>query len=353
MNRKSIFQIEEFNHLIGMIDQIRFSFWMTYPGCGRLFFNAAGVLFFNALLTFGVICQESEEIIRIDTDLIAFEVSIADREGNPVRGLQVEDFKLSVDGVYKPIDFFTPIRKRDQNRPLSVVFALDVSGSITGEELTNLRSAMQKFIARLADYDSHFAVITFGMNVKVLRNFTNDPGRLYKTFDKIARERDGLSTHAYDAVDHAIRLIERKSPKSIGRKIPKRVVIVITDGYPVGDTVSPATVIERANNAETSVYALILPSYSRLSVGNKPVLTLLEASGLTEKTGGRSYYATQKNFDPMFTVLADEITASYALAFYPNDETRIAEKFYKVKIETRRDFQVTQNRTGYRILKNR
>ncbi len=306
--------------------------------------SVAGIFFLTALVN-----AQDEDLIRIDTDLIAFEVSISDKNGKPVRGLDVSDFKLFVDGQVQQIDFFKPIKKHDVDRPLTVVFALDVSGSITRDELIKLRNSLRKFVARLADYNSHFAVMTFGMRVKILQSFTNKPERLNKTFRKILKDHEGLSTHAYDAVDDAVRLIEKKAPKSIGRKLPKRVVILITDGYPVGDTVSPPTVIERANNAETSVYALILPSYSRLSAGNRPVLTLLEASGLVEKTGGRSFYAREKDFEPLFAALAEEITASYALAFYPVVEKITEEKFYKVKIETDKKFSVKQNRDGFRI----
>ncbi len=291
---------------------------------------------------------QNDDIIRIETDLVAFEVSITNKHGQPVRGLQVDDFRLFVDGENRPIDFFRPIKKHDQNRPLSVVFALDVSGSITKEELIRLRAAMEKFVNRLADYNSHFSVMTFGMRVKTLQGFTNKPKKLHKAFDKILKDQDGLSTHAYDAVDHAIRMIRKKSPKMIGSKLPKRVVIVVTDGYPVGDTVTPETVIERANSSETSIYALILPSYSRLSVSNRPVLTLFEASGLTEKTGGRSFYATEQDFEPLFDALAEEITASYALAFYPDEEKNSEDKFYEVKIETTKEFLVKQNRKGFR-----
>ncbi len=304
---------------------------------------------FASFLTCGVFGQESIDVIKIDTELVAFEVSISDKDGTPVKGLKSEDFKLYVDGEQRSIDFFRPIRKNDENRPLSVVFALDVSGSITSNELRRLRAAMQTFVKKLADYNSHFAVVTFGMRVKTLQSFTNRPDKLYKTFDKILKEQDGLSTHAYDAIDDAIRMIEKKSPKSVGQRLPKRVIVVITDGYPVGDTVSPDTVIDRANNAETSVYALILPSYSILSAAKKPVLTLLEASGVTEKTGGRSFYATEQDFEPLFRALAEEITASYALAFYPDEQPITQEKFYKVRIETTQDLLVKQNRDGYQI----
>ncbi len=295
---------------------------------------------------------QKDDVIEIDTELVSFEVSVTDKDGKPIRGLSEEDFKIFVDGEKRSIDFFKPIKKNDETRPLSVVFALDVSGSVTKEEIISLRNAMQKFVKRLADYNSYFAVMTFGMEVKTMQSFTNKPDKLHKTFEKILKDQDGLSTHAYDAVDDAVRMIRKKSPPSINRQIPKRVVIVITDGYPVGDIVSPSTVIERANDAETSVYAVILPSYSTLSrmTGNgKPVMTLLEASGLMERTGGTSFYASQDNFEPLFRALAEEITASYALAFYPDEKANKDGKFRQVKIEISKNLIIKQNRKGFQI----
>lgn len=292
--------------------------------------------------------QNSDDVIRVETDLIPFEVSVTDKNGNPVRGLEAKDFRLFEDGVERPIEFFEPIRKSVAGRPLSIVFALDVSGSMTAEELARLRDALQKFVARLADYNSYFAVMTFGMNVKILQSFTNRPDKLEKTFDKLLRDQDGLSTHAYDAVDDAVRLLRKKSPSVIGDKIPRRAVVLITDGFPVGDTVAAKTVIERANDAETTVYSIILPSFSRLQRDKKPLLTPLEASGLLDKTGGRAFYANEQNYESLFKSLAEEITASYVLAVYPPTEIGDG-KFRQIRIETRRDWQIKQNRAGYSI----
>ena len=184
---------------------------------------------------------------------------------------------------------------------------------------------------------------------ETVQSFTNRADKLEKTFDKILRDQDGLSTHAYDAVDDAVRLLRKKSPPSIGNQIPRKVVILITDGFPVGDTVAPKTVIERANDAETSVYAVLLPSFSRLQNSKKPLLTPLEVSGLIDKTGGKSFYATEKDFDPLFKDLAEEITSSYAIAFYPTEKSVADGKFHEVRIETSEKFSVKQNRSGYRI----
>ena len=90
------------------------------------------------------------------------------------------------------------------------------------------------------------------------------------------REPNGLSTHTYDAVDDAIRLLVRQAPRTRDRRLLKRAVIVVTDGFPVGDTVSAETVIERANQADVSVYTVTLPSYSRVitTATQSPLLTL-------------------------------------------------------------------------------
>ena len=299
-------------------------------------------------LTVSVAAQNSEEIIRVETELISFEVTVTDKDGKPVRGLEAKDFKLYEDGTERPIDFFEPLKKAD-GRPLSIVFALDVSGSVTREELEKLRDALRIFTAKLADYNSYFAVMTFGMEVKTLQSFTNRPEKLEKSFDKLLREQEGLSTHAYDAVDDAIRLLKKKSPTTVRDKIPKRAIILITDGFPVGDVVAPKTVIERANDAETTVYSVLLPSFSRLQRDKKPLLTPLEASGLLEKTGGRAFYAAQKNFEPLFKSLAEEITSSYLLAFYPPPQNQPNGKFRRVKIEAAKNLQIKQNRNGYEI----
>ncbi|MCA1637471.1 MAG: VWA domain-containing protein [Acidobacteria bacterium] len=147
---------------------------------------------FILLLSFGIFAQNNDDVIRIETDLIPFEVTVTDKNGKPVRGLDVKDFKLFEDGAERPIDFFEPIKRNDDSRPLSIVFALDVSGSIAPEELVKLRSALESFVKRLADYDSYFAVMTFGMQVKTLQSFTNRPDKLEKTFEKLLREQDGL-----------------------------------------------------------------------------------------------------------------------------------------------------------------
>lgn len=294
---------------------------------------------------------EPDEILRIDTDLVMVDTSVTDAEGKPVRGLSAKDFKLYEDNVERPIAFFNVEQRFGQKRPVAVVFALDVSGSMTAEEISRLRVAMQTFTIRLSETTSStFAIMAFGMKVKTLQSFTSDARKLERAFDRLEREPSGLSTHTFDAVDDAVRLLVKSAPRTRERRLMKRAVIVITDGFPVGDTVSPQTVIERANAADVSVYTVTLPSFSRMiaSSERQPLPTPLDVSGITEKTGGLSVYATDQDFQPLFRALAEEVTSSYVLAFYPSEEKRRDGRPHTIRIEGPPGLIIRQSRPSYK-----
>jgi VWFA-related protein len=247
------------------------------------------------------------------------------------------------------VSFFNVEQDGAALRPIAVVFALDISGSMSADEIGRLGEAMRIFINELADRRSAFAIMTFGTEVHTLQGFTNDRKKLDNALNKLTRDRDeGLSTHAYDAVDDAVRLLVRKAPRTRDQQLLKRAVVVITDGFPVGDTVKPATVIERANAADVSVYSVTLPSYPSVLAGNRtPLPTLLDISGLVEKTGGKNVYATETDFTPLFRALAEEVTSHYVVAFYPAEDKRQDGRFHTVRILGPAGLVLRQSRPGY------
>lgn len=293
--------------------------------------------------------QEPDDVVKIDTDLVSLDVLATDIEGRPIRNLKQTDFKLFLDGVEQPLAFFQVEHRSGQPRPLAVVFAIDISGSMTAEEMNRLKSALNAFSAKLAGHPAVYSVMAFGMNVKVLQKFTPDAGKLDRAFERIAREPNGLSTHTYDAVDDAIRLLVRHAPRTRERRLMKRAVLVITDGFPVGDTVSARTVIERANAADASIYVVTLPSYSRMMAvaSQNPLPTPLEVSGLADSTGGRSIYAEERNYESLFRALAEEVTSAYVLAFYPPETKRRDGQFHNIRVEGPRGLSLRQSRPGF------
>ena len=299
--------------------------------------------------------QEPDEVLKVDTDLVSLDVVASDAEARPIRNLKQTDFKIYLDGVEQPLAFFQVERRSGEPRPLAMVFAVDISGSMTPLEMERLRAALSTFSARLASNSTHYAVMAFGMNVKVLQKFTSDSGKLERALERMAREPNGLSTHTYDAVDDAIRLLVRQAPRTRERRLMKRAVLVVTDGFPVGDTVSAATVIERANTADASIYVVTLPSYSRMlpAASQTPLPTPLDVSGLADLTGGRSIIAEENNYDALFKALAEEVSSAYVLAFYPPEEKRRDGKFHNIRVEGPAGLTLRQSRPGFQAEKVR
>lgn len=109
---------------------------------------------------------------------------------------------------------------------------------------------------------------------------------------------------------------------------------LITDGY---DNVSPpeqSYVINRANDAEVTVYSITLPSYT--TGMNQRVMTLLDVSRVVPLTGGKDFTADAKDFRPMFEAIAEEIRSSYTIAHYPPEKSRGDGRSHRIRVECNR-----------------
>ncbi len=282
--------------------------------------------------------------IRIDTDLVTIDITATDKNGNYVRDLRYEEFQVFEDGKQVNPDFFSVTDESTLSRPLAVVFALDLSGSLKPEETVMMREAAMKF-TELMRGESVFAALTFNYNVKVLQNFTDDPRRLEKALAKADRFEG--STRIYDAVDRAITLLNRKAPRTRKNRPVRRVIIVISDGFDSASVIDRQELIRRANTAGVTVYSVTLPSYILSPTQSaERVITPFDATRVVSATGGRDFAANAKDFTPIFKALAEEIRASYALAYYP--EWRDG-KYRDLRVKTSRPgVQLRVSRTGYR-----
>jgi len=79
--------------------------------------------------------QSRRTIIKVDTDLVPLDVVATDAKGGWVRNLKKEDFKLYEDGIERPIASFNIEKIEGAPRPVAIVFAIDLSGSMTPEEV--------------------------------------------------------------------------------------------------------------------------------------------------------------------------------------------------------------------------
>ncbi len=287
--------------------------------------------------------QDTDEVLKIDTDLVTVDVTATDKTGNYVRNLKPEDFRLFIDGTQKKIDFFSVTDEVTLSRPLAIVFALDLSGSLKPEEIATLRNAALKF-TEIMNGESEFAALAFNFEVKVLQDFTTDQKKVSRAFAKIDRFEG--STRIYDALDKSVLMLNRRAKFTRSQKPLRRVVVVITDGFDSSSMIDTRELIRRANGAGVTVYSITLPSYIlSASRSQDRVITPLDASRIVAATGGRDFAADAKDFGPVFRALAEEIRASYGLAYYPEKHDG---KQHEVRVEAvNTALKLRTNRTSY------
>ncbi|MEO8073906.1 MAG: VWA domain-containing protein [Acidobacteriota bacterium] len=193
-----------------------------------------------------------DEVIRIDTSLVTFPVSVLDRDGRFISGLQKQDFQIFENGVEQKIDSFGSVEV-----PFTVVLLLDVSPS-TQYKINEIQDAAISFVNQLRR-DDKVIVISFDERVRVLSRATNNRNDLRNA---ILRAQFGDGTSLYEAVDNTINQQLRGIE---GRKA----VVLFTDGV---DTTSRRATYQGTVRETEEVDALFYPirydTYAGMNRGN-------------------------------------------------------------------------------------
>jgi len=71
----------------------------------------------------------SDEVLKVQTNLVTMPVSVLDRDGRFVSGLGQQDFKIFENGVEQKLEYFQSVEQ-----PFTVVLLLDVSGSMSSAD---------------------------------------------------------------------------------------------------------------------------------------------------------------------------------------------------------------------------
>jgi Ca-activated chloride channel homolog len=287
-----------------------------------------------------------DSAVVLDADLVPLDIVALDTNtGSLVPDLKAGEIRLFEDGVAREITLFKSASRLSLSRPLAAVFALDVSGSITPEEVRLQRRAASRFV-ELVRPGSLFAVLTFNHEVRVRQGFTAEAGKIENAFNSI--QEAGGSTRIFDALDQAVTML-RKAPESRAGRPLRRIIVVITDGYDSTSTLTPQELIRRAAVAGVTIYSVTIPSYMPTLAGSGVrVPTILDVADIVPATGGIDVLADQKDFTPCFQAIAEELSVGYQMAFYPPDATRTDGKFHQLRVETTRpNTTIRVSRTGY------
>lgn len=262
----------------------------------------------------GVVFSSKVEAVRVD-------VLVTDREkgGTAVLGLKPSDFEVLDNGVPQQVDLVS-----FEQIPLNVVLAVDMSESVSGDRLDQLRDASAKLLNGLTK-DDQAGLVTFTQRVVLGSKLTKDLGAVRNAMTPLD---DAGDTAIIDATYAAMMLGE----SDVGRGL----VIVFSDGVDTASWLTDDAVLNTAKRSDVVVYAVSVQS--RL----KPEF-LRE---LTSATGGRLYEIEKTaNLSQVFLSVLEEFRHRYLISYTPNGVEHGG--WHKIDVNIKGRKAVVKARPGY------
>jgi len=270
---------------------------------------------------------------RASADLVAVDVSVR-RAGRPVTGLKLADFEITDNGVTQTIADMSYGKL-----PIDVTVALDVSSSVTGPVLEDLRQSVQQLTRDLMPAD-RLKLVTFNMRVKRVMDFAADPAA------GLAAVRQSVgsgSTAVFDTI--AVALASQAPPDR------RQLVMLFTDGNDSASTTDLRTLLDLARRTTPTVGVVLAQAALPLSSGTQPGLRQMAPgvairlvtqqiySQLARETGGIVVSATG-SVGPTLRRVLDEFRSSYVLYFTPREVNRDGLHTLGVRVPRSNDVQV-------------
>jgi VWFA-related protein len=249
---------------------------------------------------------------------IRVDALVTDSSRRPLRGLTPADFQVRDNGVLQEVDIVS-----FGETALNVGLAFDLSDSVAGARLAQLKTASNALTAELQDADRS-ALVTFSEVVSMPCPLTTDRACVR---DALSRSRPVGQTALIDGIFAGMMIGESDAGRSL--------LMVFSDGLDTASFLEAERVIEMGRRTDVVVY----PIASR---GVRP--EFLE--DLAELTGGRLHEVNRDDdLSATFRSILDEFRHRYLLTYTPRNVAR--DGWHKLDVRVTRPGARVRARPGY------
>jgi Ca-activated chloride channel homolog len=297
--------------------------------CSLLLIHA---LFCTLLLNPSRAQQQSgdDEVVRVNTDLVVLNVTVADSSGKYAHGLKKSDFKLFEDGREQVVTSFSA-----EETPFAAAVLLDTSGSMENR-VTMARSAAIRFLDGLREEDVA-AVYHFDSKIEQVQEFSSSRDLAPVAFNLKAKGMTSLN----DAILRAARDLSVRPEK-------RRAIIVLSDGADNSSGASTDKALANAIAASATIYTVDMSQQGsrdrQMGIG--------ALRNFAAKSGGR-YVSTPggQMLREAFASIVEELSNQYTLTYRPTNKARDG-RWREVGVKLERQELAARTRKGYRAPKD-
>jgi len=222
-------------------------------------------------------------------------VSVHDEdEERPVDNLTADNFFFEEDGKDMGVEVKAGV---SQENELDIVIVLDLSKSMEGGSLDNLKNAASRFVANLKG-DVRVGVVTFANDYRTAQTLTTRIGHVQDVIERLKVEGD--FTNLYGALYFAANLF------SDGRPNVGRAVVAFTDGIDNREEKRPDDVDGIYEERDIFLYAVGLGTEDDVDSDDLEKLSTPERFYLAGQIG---------ELDRIFTDIAADLQSTYRLRY--------------------------------------
>jgi VWFA-related protein len=300
--------------------------------------------------------EPSQSTIQTNVHLVLVPVTVTDRKGGLVEGLNLEDFLLTDDGVRQEIRMDT---SDTVLAPVALVIAVEANG-ISSPELAKIHRVGGMFQPLIAGERGQAAVIAYDSEVRTFEDFTSDSSKIGAAIEAIDA-RAIKTAKLIDAVAEGVRMLATK-PEHYRREL-----VIIGESRDRGSQMKLGQAIELAQHAGVTIYFATYsvqasawtakPEDNPTMPGGDGLLgaitelsrlgTTNAAEALANATGGRHLpFLTLSSLEKTLTRTGEEIHSQYLLSFVPAASKNAGFHRVEVKVPTRPE-AVVRARPGY------
>ena len=279
--------------------------------------------------------QEPAATFRAGADVVSVEAAVR-REKRPVTGLKVGDFQLLDNGVPQQISDVSYERL-----PIDVTVVLDVSASVTGSVLDQLRQSVRQLKADLGAGD-RLKLVAFNMQVRRLSDFEAPASATDAAFSTLSGRG---SSAIFDSV-----AVQLASPTPPGRR---HLIVLFTDGQDSSSITDPEMLFDVAKRTTSTVDIVLASAVAERSAspfarspGRPPITIGRMYDQLARETGGTVVTTTPgENLASTFRRTLADFRSSYVLYFTPQGVDRSGS--HTIDVRVKQEGAEVRARRGY------
>ncbi len=253
--------------------------------------------------------EEPGEVLRIESKLVAVPVSVTDTKGEPIRGLQPEDFQLQEEGRLQQL-----VTLGDPGQtPVELSLVFDVSGSVY-ERFKFQQEAAARFLKQVLKPKDAVSIFAIGLGSKMTLGRTSNFDSALAGLMSITPSKEG--TAFFDTVGDAAKYIGKTAEPGT-----RHVIVVISDGEDNNSDRFALRDVSQALLRSDCLFYSINPSGPSIWLNKISLKGHQGMTTLAQQTGGAVFLPERfEDLDSVFRQIATELQAQYLLGYYSTDE---------------------------------